>query len=230
MARRNAFTLMEILIALGIVAVLAALLLPALGSTRQKADRIAASSNMRQIGLALHLCAGDRDGLLPGPLQAGQKAGYSAGNSKQLVSVLAPYLEGGDLTLPAPFKVFLAPAFLRSMKNRDLARAHPFVMNVSPTVNGEKIQPFGSEASGKAAEPMKLAAVSANVWVLADADQKNPLVTGQPWAGETPEDIIHGSDRLALHLDGSVQSLSSAALEMAASPPKPPKPPPPPKP
>jgi type II secretory pathway pseudopilin PulG len=221
---------MEMLIALGIVAALAALLLPTLGATRQKADRIAASANMRQIGLALHMCAGDRDGLLPGPLQVGQKAGYTENNSKQLVSVLAPYLDGGDLTQPTPFKVFLAPAFLRAMKSRDLARTHPFVMNISPTVDGGKIQPFGSDAPGKAAEPMKLPAVPANVWALADADQKNPLVTGHPWAGETPGDIIHGRERLALHLDGSVQSISTAALQMAAPPPKPPKPPPPPKP
>lgn len=227
MRRLRGFTLIEILVVISIVAVLGALLLPALGSVRLKGDRVAATSNMRQIGAAILLCAGDSDGLLPGPLQVGQKSSYSAANSKQLSTVLLPYL---DIPEPAPnqtVKVFSAPAFARAMKGQDPTRVHPFLLNGSPTVDGVKITPFGSDAPGKESGPMKIGAVGANVWVLCDADQQNPGVKGHPWATNTPKSIIHGRERLALHLDGGVKNLPSSELQGAPAGAPPPPPPPP---
>lgn len=224
MSKRRGFTILEILVVIGVVAILAAMLLPVLGGVRLKGDRIAATSNMRQIGAAILLYAGDRDGLLPGPLQSGQKSAYST-SSKQLAGVLTPYLDVGE---PAPgetVKVFSPPAFARAMKGKDPKDFHPFLLNVSPSVGGMKVAPFGSDAAGKEAAPMKLGAVGSNVWVLCDADQQNPGVKNQPWAANTPKTIIHGPDRLALHLDGGVKNLPAGELQ--GSPPPPPPPPPP---
>ena len=62
---RAAFTLVELLVVVAIIAILAALLLPALSAAKQKALRAACTSNSKQMGVGLNIYAGDSSDYLP---------------------------------------------------------------------------------------------------------------------------------------------------------------------
>ncbi len=111
--RRSAFTLVEILVVLGIITLLAAILFPAFARVREGGRSASCQENLHQIGLATAMYAGDYESHFPlggDPIdlhsnvwsaQDGGKWGAVVPTLKPLPGVMAPYLKA-DATWRCP--------------------------------------------------------------------------------------------------------------------------------
>jgi prepilin-type N-terminal cleavage/methylation domain-containing protein/prepilin-type processing-associated H-X9-DG protein len=101
---RNAFTLVELLVVIGVIAVLIALLMPALSKVRRQAQQVACMSNMRQVATALLAYAHAHKGWFPAP----------ANNTRQQPEDWVYWQPGRDLNESRIFPYLGAsPAVLR---------------------------------------------------------------------------------------------------------------------
>jgi prepilin-type N-terminal cleavage/methylation domain-containing protein len=217
----RAFSLIEILVVVAILAILIALLSPAISGALRKGNETQRLTAIREIGSMIHLYSTENSGNLPGPLWPGQIPVYDPARDGRLAGFLAPFLDldadGGAVTVSQ----FLPPALDRGRPQGVTdENFRTYVMNMSVRDREQEwFSPWGNLAGETDETPptpvnhATLAARTPPVWGFSEADQTHPRVASAPWEANTiPEPLSRGG-RLAWFFDGSVTVLRNEEIE-----------------
>jgi prepilin-type N-terminal cleavage/methylation domain-containing protein/prepilin-type processing-associated H-X9-DG protein len=90
--KSRAFTLVELLVVIGIIALLISVLLPALSAARRNASTVKCLSNLRQVGTAFQLYATDFKGAIPVVRQDLPDDGTTIKDNKYWMTYVGPYV------------------------------------------------------------------------------------------------------------------------------------------
>lgn len=214
--RARAFTLIELLTVIAIIGILAAIIIPTVGSVRATAKAGSCASGLRQVSMAMILYQQENKGVLP--------AGSVGSPSVIWQKALRPYLPlKGPSDTSAVHPIFTCPsAEYAGFTNNELAHTYggtgaicgPGASGAASTLGSSTSLPrvFSTilEPSrtpwiveGKAANATARNCDSTYRWDKASADQ-----TAASAAGTTSLDFRHNNAMNAAYVDASVRRLN----------------------
>lgn len=109
--KKSAFTLVELLVVIGIIALLISILLPALNKAREQANGVKCAANMRSAMQAVLMYVNESRGWLPGPHTSGEPFGHnkSATLGPNDASTKSSPIQNMDWISPSMGKTFKWP-------------------------------------------------------------------------------------------------------------------------
>lgn len=198
---QRAFTIVELLVVIALVAVLAAFSMAALPGLMQRADRADALAKTRTMGQAVLQYVPDHAGKLP-PLFPGQVLEYKDRRGR-IVKECALYLGLAEASGTFLVNRLMPKAYARLKVPANQMEMRVWVMN-SPLTND--LRPFGGITNGEVeGNSLPLASISRfmNSWMISTADQAHPNVAAAPWKANAPPEPPLGNVRAVFRFDGS---------------------------
>ena len=214
----RAFTLIELMVVVSIIAVLISILLPSLGAAREQAKVVKCAAQMRQLGVGVRYYSADNNGWIPGNYYAGGSDGSEETPHVLAAEVIARYLGGPPGPPPGTIGV--------NSESRDCALAQIFVRmpifqcpswpggtdgnpNGCPTSGGGGSRRRGSggaaapSGSGPVAITQQVLTYSVNAWDwnaekrnLAPDGYYNGIETGDAYGVRKSDRVLRPADIL----------------------------------